>query len=82
MTMDAETVVELGRRLRSARLQLRRSQRSVGAAAAVSQPVISRMELGRGGGVPLATWQAVADVVGLRLGLAPVEYAEPDAGTG
>ena len=76
MAHDPAVAVELGRRLRSARLGLRRSQRSIAIAAGVSQPVVSRLELGWGDGVPLATWAAVARAVGLEL-----ELSGPGPGT-
>lgn len=71
MAIDHETAVDLGRRLRATRLELVRSQRTIGTIAGVSQPVVSKIELGGGAGVPLATWDAVARAVGLRLDLTP-----------
>jgi transcriptional regulator with XRE-family HTH domain len=78
MAHDPAVAVKLGRRLRSARLNLGRSQRSIAIAAGVSQPVVSRLELGGGDGVPLATWAAVATAVGLELALLG---PDPDTGT-
>lgn len=72
MASDAEVVVvEMGRRLRAARLRARRSQRAVGKQVGVSQALISKLELGRGSGVDLATWLVVAGAVGLRLEFGP-----------
>jgi transcriptional regulator with XRE-family HTH domain len=62
---DRNLAVRLGTRIRRARLLARRRQRDVAAAVGVSQPTICRMELGRGGGVPLRTWIRVAGEVGL-----------------
>jgi transcriptional regulator with XRE-family HTH domain len=55
----------LGVRVRRARFSAGRTQREVAAATGVSQSTISRMELGRGGLVPLLTWARVAAAVGL-----------------
>ena len=71
MTSDPVALIEMGRRLRAARLEMRRSQRTVGAHAGVSQAVVSKMELGRGGGVDLETWLSVAGAVGLPLEVGP-----------
>ena len=58
-----------GVRIRRARLHLGLTQRDVAAAAGVSQPVVSRIELGYGDGLPLSTWRSVALAVGLALSL-------------
>lgn len=42
-------------------------QRDVGHEVGVSQPVVSRMELGQGGGMSLDRWAAAAKAVGLAL---------------
>jgi hypothetical protein len=70
--MARDLPLEFGREVRAARLRMRRSQAKIAAAAGVSQPLISKMELGRGGGVPLATWSTVAGVLGLQLELVPL----------
>lgn len=57
----------LGRELRRARHAVRKRQRDVGAEIDLSQPSISRLELGGGGPVALDTWIAVARAVGRRL---------------
>ena len=67
--MALDLPLEFGREVRAARLRMRRSQAKIAAAAGVSQPLISSMELGRGGSVSLDTWIAVAEAVGLRLEL-------------
>ena len=61
--------IALGRELRTARLADFRSQATLAEAAGVHQSVISRMELGKGANVALATWKAVAEAVGLRMTL-------------
>jgi hypothetical protein len=53
---DLDVVRSMGARLRRARLRQRRTQDEVATAAGVSQSMISRMELGRGGGIPLTAW--------------------------
>jgi transcriptional regulator with XRE-family HTH domain len=55
----------LGARARRARLAAHRTQRDVAMEAGVSQSSVSRIELGRGANVPLATWERVAAAVGL-----------------
>ncbi len=44
------------------------TQSELGASIGLSQPQISRLELGHGAGAPLATWVAAAESVGLGLG--------------
>jgi len=76
---EARTVAlayTLGVRLRRTRLRSGMTQSGVAAISGISQPTISRMELGRGSGVPLASWVAVASVLGIDL-LGP-----PDTGHG
>jgi transcriptional regulator with XRE-family HTH domain len=60
----------LGARLRRARFALRKTQGEVAAEAGVSQSTISRVELGRGGFVPLTTWERIAAAVGVDLSVA------------
>jgi len=60
----------LGARLRRARFALRKTQREVAAEAGVSQSTISRVELGHGGLVPLATWERIAAADGVDLSVA------------
>jgi transcriptional regulator with XRE-family HTH domain len=57
----------LGARIRRARFAVRKTQRAVATGAGVSQSTVGRIELGRGGHVPLDTWERVAAVVGLDL---------------
>lgn len=57
----------LGARIRRARFLAGTTQRAVATEAGVSQSTISRIELGRGGPVPLDTWERVAAAVGLNL---------------
>jgi len=54
----------LGEQLRRARLTTRLRQIDVAAAAGVSQSLVSRMECGTGGQVPIETWLAIAAAVG------------------
>jgi hypothetical protein len=61
--------VALGRELRAARLAHFRSQAALSVELGIHQSVISRMELGAGDNVSLATWKAAAEAVGLRLTL-------------
>ena len=65
--MGSDQTVAMGRRLRSARLDIPRSQGAIGRDAGVSQSVVSRMELGHGGNIDLDTWCSVARAVGLRV---------------
>lgn len=51
--------------MRRARLGPGLTQDTVAGRAGVSQPMVSRIELGRGAGLPLATWVAVAEAVGV-----------------
>ncbi len=67
---------DLGTELRRARLAARKGQRSMAALVGCSQSTISRMELGRGGQVPLATWLSAARVVDRGFMLQPTETAE------
>jgi transcriptional regulator with XRE-family HTH domain len=61
----AAIAARLGARVRRARHAAGRRQRDVALDAAVSQALISRLELGGGGNIPLETWVRVAEVVGL-----------------
>jgi transcriptional regulator with XRE-family HTH domain len=54
-------------RIRRARLVARLRQSEVAALAGVSQTMVSRIELGRGGSVPFGRWTAVAATVGVDL---------------
>ena len=65
--MDDATIslVELGRRLRAARFRLDLRQEDVTRWTGISASTLSRMELGRGGAVSLATWLAVSTSLGL-----------------
>ncbi len=69
--MDAPGVDDvsyvLGVRLRRARSRLVMTQAEVAAISGVSQPMISRMELGRGSASPLASWVAVSVAIGIDL---------------
>lgn len=62
--MSTEAIEE-GVRIRRSRLRLGMTQRAVAESAGVSQPVVSRIELGRGACLPLSTWRSVARAVGL-----------------
>jgi transcriptional regulator with XRE-family HTH domain len=59
----ADLALTLGVRLRAARLRSRQTQADVSARSGVSTSTVSRMELGHGSGVSLATWEAVAAAV-------------------
>jgi transcriptional regulator with XRE-family HTH domain len=59
----------LGRAVRQARLQRRMSQRRLGAEVGVHQSQISRIELGRGHGVPLELWVAIGTALGRPLAI-------------
>lgn len=68
-TVEGEdAVADLGLLVRRTRIGQRRRQRDVAAAAQVSQSTMSRVELGRGGSVPLATWVQITQALGLVLG--------------
>lgn len=54
-----EIAFDLGLRLRARRHRLGLTQSGLARLAGVSSSTISRMELGQGGGVPIATWAAV-----------------------
>jgi hypothetical protein len=57
--------IQAGLEVRRARIGLRLTQLEVGQQAGISQSMVSRMELGRGSGLPLRSWIAVGDVVGV-----------------
>lgn len=62
-----DVAFDLGLRLRRARFQVGMTLDEVAASTGVSRSTQSRMELGRGASVPLATWVTVAGAVGLDL---------------
>lgn len=64
---DRDDVRSMGVRLRRARLRSGRTQDEVATIAGTSQSMISRMELGRGGGFPLTMWVAVGAACGVDL---------------
>lgn len=63
----AEVAVRLGRGLRDARQALGMTQREVAERAGVSQPEITRLELGRGWTTGIDTWAACAAAVGTQI---------------
>jgi transcriptional regulator with XRE-family HTH domain len=63
----AATLAALGASIRSARRRRRLRQADVAARVGVSRSTISRVELGRGSGLPIGAWLAIADAVGLPL---------------
>ena len=63
----------LGRELRRARHAIGKRQHDVGAEIGVSQSVVSRMELGRGGGMSVDLWAAAAAAVDRRVAVDMVE---------
>lgn len=63
--VDEDVLLALGKRIRAARLTAGLDQRHVATIAGTSSSTISRMELGHGGRVPLDTWLAVAEALGL-----------------
>ena len=67
--MAEDLVVDFGERLRRVRLAGGLRQADVAARAGVSTTLVCRLELGRGGSVPLSTWVAVAGVLGVDLSL-------------
>ncbi len=62
-----EIAFDLGRRVRSARLRRGATQGEIAAATGISTSTLSRIELGKGAAVPLASWVTVAQEVGLDL---------------
>lgn len=68
--------IALGRQIRAARLADFRSQDGLAERVGTHQSIISRMELGNGGNVDLATWHAVAEAMGLRLTLDGVDHGQ------
>jgi hypothetical protein len=73
---EVDVVRWMGVRLRRARLRQRHTQDEVASAAGVSQSMISRMELGRGGGMQLTAWVAVGRACGVDL-FRVVDEGEP-----
>jgi transcriptional regulator with XRE-family HTH domain len=67
MVHEDDAARVLGREVRRARHAARLRQRDVAEQVGLSQPSISRLELGRGGSASLDTWQAVARAVHGRL---------------
>jgi hypothetical protein len=75
-----EIAGSMGIRIRRARLRAGRTQAEVGEMIGVSQSMISRLELGRGAGMPLETWILVADAVGIDV-FTPDDPGEPFGAT-
>ena len=75
-SVEDDPVTHLGRQLRRGRQAARRRQQDVAHDVGLSQPVISRMELGSGGRIGLDIWAAAAAAVGLRLEVDLVDAAE------
>lgn len=63
---------EMGARVRRARIEARLRQSDVAAQAGVSQSMVSRIELGKGGAASMSAWIAVSTAVGADL-LDPVK---------
>src|SRR5699024_2902973 len=59
----ADVLVDSGRWLRDSRLHRGLRQRELADLTGVSTSTISRIELGQGGSVPMATWLRLADAV-------------------
>jgi transcriptional regulator with XRE-family HTH domain len=74
--VEDDPATHLGRQLRRGRHAAHRTQQDVAADVGLSQPVISRMELGGGGRIGLDVWAAAAEAVGLRLEVDFVDAAE------
>jgi transcriptional regulator with XRE-family HTH domain len=66
--VQRDVVADLGVLVRRTRIGQGRRQRDVADAAQVSQSMVSRVELGRGGSVPLATWVRITEALGMVLG--------------
>ncbi|HSO30555.1 MAG TPA: helix-turn-helix transcriptional regulator [Candidatus Sulfomarinibacteraceae bacterium] len=80
---SAETIRGLGASVRAARRRRRLTQSQLAGRAGLSRASLSRIETGRGGGVPVGTWLALAAELGLapRFGFARDWREEPvDAG--
>jgi transcriptional regulator with XRE-family HTH domain len=71
--MPDDVPSSLGLQLRRARIAFRRHQRDIAASAKVSQATVSRVELGRGGPVSIATWIRIAAALGMELRAMPLE---------
>jgi hypothetical protein len=74
--VEDDPATHLGRQLRRGRQAARRRQQDVAEDVGLSQPVISRMELGAGGRIGLDVWATAAEAVGLRLEVDFVDAAE------
>lgn len=80
---NLELLARLGAEVRRARKRRRWTQREVATRSGLSQPTISDLELGRGGGLSLDTWQRVGIALGrpLRVDLSAETQPDPrDAG--
>lgn len=69
----ADIAFELGQRLRVSRLGEGLTQVEVAERAGTSRSTVSRLELGRGGSVPLDTWAAVGEAAGAGLFGTPID---------
>jgi transcriptional regulator with XRE-family HTH domain len=67
MRARIDPAVILGNELRRGRIACHKRQRDVAAEIGASQSMVSRMELGHGSRMSLASWTAAADAVGRRL---------------
>jgi transcriptional regulator with XRE-family HTH domain len=65
----------LGLQLRRTRIALRRRQLDLAASANVSQATVSRVELGRGGPVSMATWIRIPGSLGMEFRVVPHQDA-------
>jgi transcriptional regulator with XRE-family HTH domain len=74
--VEEDPATHLGRQLRRGRQAAHERQQDVAEKIGISQPLISRMELGRGGRIGLDTWAAAAEALGLRLEVDFVDAAE------
>lgn len=61
--------IRVGQAFRSVRLRRRLRQRDVGAAAGVSDVIVSRLERGHLTGMPLGTLRRIGGVLEIRVGL-------------
>lgn len=69
--MSDDVPASLGLQLRRTRIASRRRQLDIAASANVSQATVSRVELGRGGPVSMATWISIAGSLGMELRVVP-----------
>lgn len=67
MQAKTDPAVVLGNELRYARMASHKRQREVATEIGASQSMVSRMELGHGSTMSLATWAAAAEAVDRRL---------------